>query len=352
MSESVPTTPAATPVTSEPKASSGSDSADFESWLASNEASNASNGESDSSDSDVADSDTIDFSALDDDSSDESEDVEETETEGEAEDETDQEMVEDKIVLEIDGEEIEYDASDKEKLARDLAHGLKSDKRYKEAKRLKNQALDLVNKIISNPEEVLTHPSLKEQGFDFREVAEKFLYSELQKERMTEQERRAHDNEIELAKIRAERELQQKTAAQRQIDARQEQLRTSFTSQIITAIENNGLPKTPWSMAKIAEHMKVAIKKGYKDVTAEDVAPLVANDLREMSKQYIASLKDDQLADALGKDVAEKLRKQNIAKVANPFAKPQQKNTAQLKNSPAKPNRSSSLYDLLDDVLK
>lgn len=349
MSESVATTPAATPTTSEPKVSSGSDSADFESWLASNE---ASNGESDSSDSDVADSDTIDFSTLDDVGSDESEDVEETETEGETEDETDQEMVEDKIVLEIDGEEIEYDASDKEKLARDLAHGLKSDKRYKEAKRLKNQALDLVNKIISNPEEVLTHPSLKEQGFDFREVAEKFLYSELQKERMTEQERRAHDNEIELTKIRAERELQQKTAAQRQTEARQEQLRTSFTSQIITAIENSGLPKTPWSMAKIAEHMKVAIKKGYKDVTAEDVAPLVANDLREMSKHYIASLKDDQLAEALGKDVAEKLRKQNIAKVSNPFAKPQQKNTAQLKNSPAKPNRSSSLYDLLDDVLK
>lgn len=349
MSESVPTTPAATPVTSEPKASSGSDSADFESWLASNEASNASNGESDSSDSDVADSDTIDFSTLDDVGSDESEDVEgETETEDEAE----QEIVEDKIVLEIDGEEIEYDASDKEKLARDLAHGLKSDKRYKEAKRLKNQALDLVNKIISNPEEVLTHPSLKEQGFDFREVAEKFLYSELQKERMTEQERRAHDNEIELNKIRAERELQQKTAAQRQAEARQEQIRTSFTEQIITAIENSGLPKTPWSMAKIAEHMKVAIKKGYKDVTAEDVAPLVANDLREMSKQYIASLKDDQLAEALGKDVAEKLRKQNIAKVSNPFAKPQQKNAAQLKNSPAKPNRSSSLYDLLDDVLK
>jgi hypothetical protein len=327
--------------TTEPteKVSSGSDSADFEAWLA--------EGKGDTAPIESDDNETIDFSE-DGESSDESEDVSH-----ETDEETEIDNADDKIVLTIDGEEIEYDASDKERLARDLEHGLKSDKRYKEAKKLKTQALDLVSKIISNPEEVLTHPSLKEQGFDFREVAEKYLFNELQKERMTEQERRAYDNERELAKIKAEREEQQKTAAQRNAEMRQEQLRTSFTNQIIEAVDQAGLPKTQWTVSKIAEHMRTAIKKGYKDVTALDVAPLVANDIKEMSRQYISSLKDENLVEALGQDVVDKLRKQNLARVSNPFKQnqPAQPKT-QLKNSQSKPRTSSSLYDLLDDVLK
>lgn len=322
---------------------SGGETADFESWLESSGTDNPF----------VSEEAEVDLMAESENEEGEGEYEEGSGDESEDTESDEQEEIDDTILkLTVDGQEIEYDISDRDQLAKDLqlAHG--SDKRFKEAKKLRTQALDLINKILENPEEILTNEALKARGFDFRDVAERFLYKQLQLEQMSEGERRAHENEQRL-KLYEEKDRQQKQEMEEQkINTLKDQYRESYQQQFITAVESTKLPKAPWVFSRMAEHMKVAIRKGYKDVTPMDVAPLVKQEWLEANRATLSNVSDEELGEVLPKEMAERIRKQNIAKskqdlFKNNAAKP----NGQLKNTVKKPS-VSSVYSFMDSLLK
>lgn len=325
--------------------SRGSDTADFDAWI-------ANSGQENPFESAEAEVDIM-ADSENEESDGEYEEGDETESEESEETEDESEEVDDTIIkLTIDGKEIEYDISDRERLANDLqlAHG--SDKRFKEAKKLRGQALDLINKILENPEEILTNEALKARGFDFRDVAERYLYKQLQLEQMSDSERRAYENEQRIKKYEEQEALSKKQIEEQKINTLKEQYRESYQQQFISAVESTKLPKAPWVFSRMAEHMKTAIRKGYKDVTPLDVAPLVKQEWLEANRATLANVSDEELSEVLPKEMAERIRKQNIAKSKqNLFQNNAPKPNGQLKNSVKKPS-VSSVYSFMDSLLK
>ena len=322
--------------------SRGSDTADFDAWI-------ANSGQENPFESAEAE---VDIMADSENEESEVEHEEGSEDESEESEETDEELGDTIIKLTIDGKEIEYDISDRERLANDLqlAHG--SDKRFKEAKKLRGQALDLINKILENPEEILTNEALKARGFDFRDVAERYLYKQLQLEQMSDSERRAYENEQRIKKYEEQEALSKKQIEEQKINTLKEQYRESYQQQFISAVESTKLPKAPWVFSRMAEHMKTAIRKGYKDVTPLDVAPLVKQEWLEANRATLANVSDEELSEVLPKEMAERIRKQNIAKSKqNLFQNNAPKPNGQLKNSVKKPS-VSSVYSFMDSLLK
>lgn len=322
--------------------SRGSDTADFDAWI-------ANSGQENPFESAEAE---VDIMADSENEESEVEHEEGSEDESEESEETDEELGDTIIKLTIDGKEIEYDISDRERLANDLqlAHG--SDKRFKEAKKLRGQALDLINKILENPEEILTNEALKARGFDFRDVAERYLYKQLQLEQMSDSERRAYENEQRIKKYEEQETLSKKQIEEQKINTLKEQYRESYQQQFISAVESTKLPKAPWVFSRMAEHMKTAIRKGYKDVTPLDVAPLVKQEWLEANRATLANVSDEELSEVLPKEMAERIRKQNIAKSKqNLFQNNAPKPNGQLKNSVKKPS-VSSVYSFMDSLLK
>lgn len=325
--------------------SSGSEVADFESWL---EASGNEN---------PFDAPESEGDLMDEPENEESEGEYEEGMEGESE-ESDQ-LESEIIKVKVDGEEYEYDISDREKLASDLQMAFGSKKRFAEAKKLRGQALDLVNKILESPLEILTSEELKSRGFDFKDIAEKYLYEQLQLERMSDQERRAHENEIRLKKYEEhlkkyeeQEALKKKQTEETQINQLKERYRESYQKQFIEAVESSKLPKAPWVFSRMAEHMKTAIRKGYKDVTPSDVAPLVKQEWLEANRATLANVSDDELDNVLPKDMADRIRKKNLEKTkSNHFINKAPPPNGQLKNSQKRPT-VSSVYSFMDNLLK
>ena len=322
--------------------SRGSDTADFDAWI-------ANSGQENPFESAEAE---VDIMADSENEESEGEHEEGSEDESEESEETDEELGDTIIKLTIDGKEIEYDISDRERLANDLQLAYGSDKRFKEAKKLRGQALDLINKILENPEEILTNEALKARGFDFRDVAERFLYKQLQLEQMSDSERRAYENEQRIKKYEEQETLSKKQIEEQKINTLKEQYRESYQQQFISAVESTKLPKAPWVFSRMAEHMKTAIRKGYKDVTPLDVAPLVKQEWLEANRATLANVSDEELSEVLPKEMAERIRKQNIAKSKqNLFQNNAPKPNGQLKNSVKKPS-VSSVYSFMDSLLK
>lgn len=343
MTESAQTIESTEPVQTQSQTeSSGSDSADFDAWIASSGQDNPfENAEAE-----------VDLMADSENEESEVEYEEGSENESEESEETGEELGDTIIKLTIDGKEIDYDISDRERLANDLQLAYGSDKRFKEAKKLRGQALDLINKILENPEEILTNEALKARGFDFRDVAERYLYKQLQLEQMSDSERRAYENEQRIKKYEEQETLSKKQIEEQKINTLKEQYRESYQQQFISAVESTKLPKAPWVFSRMAEHMKTAIRKGYKDVTPLDVAPLVKQEWLEANRATLANVSDDELSEVLPKEMAERIRKQNIAKSKqNLFQNNAPKPNGQLKNSVKKPS-VSSVYSFMDSLLK
>ncbi|MFW7382375.1 MAG: hypothetical protein ACOH5I_26495 [Oligoflexus sp.] len=216
--------------------------------------------------------------------------------------------------LKVHGKEVEFDASDEAAVQREVQKGLASQQAFTEAKAIKSQAENFVRMLRENPRAILEHPSL---GINVRELAEEYLYEQLQRETdpegyKTQQEQR------ELEQYRQERQRQQEEAQRQQKEAVKAQQRGKFQQQILDTLSQHQLPATDWTVSRMSQYMAAAMKNGYKDVTPSDVAERVKADWQAAQRQLLDNIPDDKLEETLGKATADRLRRANLAKNQKP----------------------------------
>ncbi len=85
------------------------------------------------------------------------------------------------------------------------------------------------------------------------------------------------------------------------------------------ALESSNLPKEPYVVKKIADYMLVALQEGY-DVSADDVIPLVKQELEKDIQTLIGAMPDEALEQFLGKQRLANFRKKNLAKAKEAVA--------------------------------
>ena len=220
--------------------------------------------------------------------------------------------------LKADGEEFEFDASDDEKVKREIMKSRGADKRFKEAAAQRQQAEQFIN-MLKDPGQL--EQVFSKLGVDFDKIAEDRLWNKIQESQLTpeqkeqrEKERdyqRLKDMEQNWGKIQKDLKFQQDVAHNE----------TQYERTILKALETQGIPKDHYTVAKMADYMVSAVKQGY-DVTFDEIASQIKKDNAEYFRTHTEHMSDEQLIELLGQRGAEKFRKADVKRVRSPTANP------------------------------
>lgn len=215
-----------------------------------------------------------------------------------------------KIKVDKNEEEFEFDPSNDEEVIKHLQRSRASDKRFQEAAEVRKAAMEFIDQLRKNPRKVLSDPSI---NVDIKKMAEEILNDQIADLEKTPEQREKEDMQRRLQEYeeRAKKLEEDKKLSDRQkLEFEQEK---AIELDISAALDIGGIPKTPRTVARMAEMMMIALKEGI-DLSAKDIAPLVKNNTMSEFKELVTALSDDQLEDFIGKEVIGRLRKRNIAK--------------------------------------
>lgn len=209
------------------------------------------------------------------------------------------------LKLTIDGQDLEMPESEVIAMAQ---KGKSADKRFQEAAAARREAEQVVNFLKSNPKE-----AFKKLGIDVRKFSEDTLLEMIQHDQMTPEQKKAQENENELRRYR-DTEKQAQERAHAEALARQEQeYMQSYDATFVKALTESGLPKTPYTVKRMAELTLIATRKGL-DLEPSQLAKLVREDYESEMKAMYGQADGDALLELLGKDAVKKLSKAQLSK--------------------------------------
>lgn len=220
-----------------------------------------------------------------------------------------------KYKIKVDGAEEEMDEDSVLKLAQ---MGRAANKRFQEAAGMRKQAEEFISLLKSNPRSVLENPAI---GLDLKKFAEDYLIEQLQKEQLTPEQKRIAELEAELK--RHDEEKKQKDEEQKRQDFQklQERFAQEYEQKISDALSSGGLPRTPYTVKRMAEYMSLALNNNL-DLEPKDVAKLVRQDYQNEVTAIIGQADGETLLQILGSQVADKIRKYDLAKLKAGTAMP------------------------------
>lgn len=224
--------------------------------------------------------------------------------------------------LKVDGREIDEelpfeipdDPEAVEYMKRHLQMSRMGTKRAQEYAQLEKEIRQLITEGTKNPRKLL-----KELSIDERELARQIIEQEIENSQKSPEQLEKERIEEELKSLKEEREREKQQFEQKEFERLQEQAYEKYDQQMTAALESSNLPKEPYVVKKIADYMLVALQEGY-DVSAEDVIPLVKQELEKDIQTLINAMPDEALEQFLGKQRLANFRKKNLAKAKEAVA--------------------------------
>jgi hypothetical protein len=224
--------------------------------------------------------------------------------------------------LKVDGREIEEDLPFEipddpeavEYMKRHLQMSRMGTKRAQEYAQLEKEIRQLITEGTKNPRQLL-----KELNIDERELARQIIEQEIENSQKSPEQLEKERIEQELRSLKEEREREKVEFEKKEFERLQEQAYEKYDAQMTSALEKSNLPKEPYVVKKIADYMLVALQEGY-DVSADDVIPLVKQELEKDIQTLIGAMPDEALEQFLGKQRLANFRKKNLAKAKEAVA--------------------------------
>lgn len=213
-----------------------------------------------------------------------------------------------KYKVKIDGQDLEVDESE-------LLSGYQSTKaaqqRFNEAARMRKQAEEFVKILKTDPKRALTHPGI---GVDLVSFARDVLAEQLEEEMLSPQEKELRNTKKKLAEFEENQRRQEEALRQSEIEKYTKVYEEEYTTGIIDALAESGLPKTESTVSSIAKYMMMALENGL-DVKPKDVVQFVKRDYIAQIKSIFGPADADTLLSLLGDDISNKVVKGHINKV-------------------------------------
>lgn len=211
-----------------------------------------------------------------------------------------------KLKLKLDGKDVEMPESEVIALAQKSGS---SGKRFEEAQKLRAEAEAVLRFAKENPAEFFART-----GMNARQWAEEYLIGELKREQMSPEQRKAAENEEKLKKYEAEKKAADDKKKSDELAALQKKHAERYDALFVEALSKSGLPKTPYTVKRMAELQLVNIRKKL-ELTPDQLAKVVREDYIAEQKALFGSTEGDALLEMLGPDVVKKLSKAQIAKL-------------------------------------
>jgi len=226
----------------------------------------------------------------------------------------------------VDGQEIEVTT---EELIRNFGKGKAADKRFNEAAQMRKQAEGFINKLKSQEGflEIAQDPRL---GLDLEDIAEKFLMNKIRQSQMSPEEKSTYEKLQRLEALEREKEEVARLQAEKENAALQAKYTEDYQKDIISALDQSGLPATEHTVKRMAYYLSKALEEGY-ELKSKDVVDLVKADYINEIKSLYGKLDGQKLMEMLGEDVAKKIRATDLSRIKNPIKK-QESRTSEIPN--------------------
>lgn len=215
-----------------------------------------------------------------------------------------------KMKLKVNGKDVEMDEAEVIRRAQ-LASG--ADEKFREASDLRKQATQLVEALRANPLDVLG-----KLGVDVREFTESYLAKELQREMLSPEQRELQELREWRQQQQAQHEASQKeqmTRAQQQEMAKlQQRAAQEYDTKITEVLSQSNVPKTAYTVKRVAELLMGALQKGY-DLDVNTAVDMVREGYTTDLQSMVGGLDGEPLVKFLGPELLKKLRKHDLAQL-------------------------------------
>lgn len=213
-----------------------------------------------------------------------------------------------KFKVKIDGQELEVD---EDELLRGYQTTKSAQQKFNEASLLRKQSEEFIRLAKSDPRKLLTHPGI---GIDLQEFANSILAEQYEEQLLSPEEKELRNLRNQLAEFENQKKEAEARAQQEELDKYTAMYEQEYTEKIIGALETSGLPKTEYTVKKIAEKMLIAAERGL-DVEPADVIHFVKADYMNDIKTLFGAANEDILMQLLGDDITKKVLKGSMKKI-------------------------------------
>lgn len=190
-----------------------------------------------------------------------------------------------------------------------------ADKKFLEAAQARKEAMRFFKLAKENPREFLEKTGVDPKKFSYDEVA-KDVQEKLRDPREVELEKAQQRLKEFEAKEAAEKERIKQEKLEKQAKALQERMH----QQAIEALEAHpALPKTAFTVARMARYLDVVRQKTGDMLTFKDVAGVIEADVRRELGGVLKGATAEQIIDLIGNDGAEAIRQYYLNKVKDPL---------------------------------
>ncbi len=221
--------------------------------------------------------------------------------------------------LNVNGKEVEYDASNEDKLKADLqkVFGIE------EKARTSAQKVDMADKLMGM---LQTDPlgfakQCKLAGIDAEKLATEILFNQLKYREMTPEQRELADYKEKEAEAKVLKEQQEAEAKTAEAEKKTQEWAQKFEKDCEAALNANQIPKTRLSLALVAQYIDAGLADK-KEYSVEQVLPYVARDLKEIHRQTMEQLDGDALLNYVGETISNKIAKARVDRYKRTTANP------------------------------
>ena len=239
---------------------------------------------------------------------------EEVKSEAEKQEEVKQELLR-QIKLKVDGKEeamelpFEVNEEQAEWLKRHIQPAKAAQKRFQEVSQEKKRIEEAVKNFQKDPA-----AALEALGVNAHQFAEQFMINKLEEQNMTPEQLEAKNMKQKLAQYEAQekqRKEQAEVAERKQLQAAKLK---EYTEKITQALETSGLPKSDSTQRRMAEYMLMNTQNNM-NLPMESIVEMVREDYLADFKDVLANASEEQALKLLGQDVANKIRKADLAQL-------------------------------------
>ncbi len=210
--------------------------------------------------------------------------------------------------VKVEGKEYNMSLDD---LQRYASKGIGLEKKLQAASRKGDQADKFFQLLKENPMAILTNPNI---GLDFKKLAQEFLLAEIEKEKLSPEQRELLETKELLKAAEMDKKTAQEKIEKSRMDALVQHHSEQIEKDITTTLETSGLPKTRSTVKRIAYYMEQGLTRGV-PLQAKDVVDLVRADYQREILELFSTADGDTMSKMLGDPIIKKLMDAQLKKI-------------------------------------
>jgi len=219
-----------------------------------------------------------------------------------------------------------------------------SDMATRKAKDQEKLVSEIASMIQSDPWTLL-----QRAGYDPRKLAEEYLTQAIEEDMMPESERELKRVRLERDELERQYKEEMERREQEQMQGAIQQAQQEISSQIIDALSNSSLPKSPDVVKRIANYMLIAEQKGI-NVNPKQVIPLVEEDFRNLNASILKSLDPTKRISYIGEDLLKQIRQDDLARLKTTQSQASQSSTKPRQSTNKKINKEEWRRELAERI--